>query len=535
MANPQSSSPLPGAPNRKNGEGRPGSTLDQLQQIADAPPERRETFVRAFTQVFLFILVLGAIGGGYAVWAEKAGKVFEVIKKTRDIQRQDSFDKLKEASKELKEGLAVQEEARLVAMMAETSVLLWCIHKDESAKDDALRYTELAESRNIEKAERYSASVYLKICQGQLAEAEQYATRLVQKGAGGDARILHSLGMALLAQGRTLEAQGILKQASEKGAGNPRFPAGYADAELALGNYFEAQQQYSRAVNNNGNHVHARLGKLLAEGLGGFDPQKVIKDMLKVLAGPPEPSPGDKAFAAYAMAEVLVRMGNLTEAAKLVASPKNGAEFILAGKIAALQGNFDAAIKAFDDAAKKEPLNPSMYLGPATLLAELGKGEEALARMQNFQKNKNLETTAFFAVLGDAHEARGNAEEAEKAYKQALDKDDANVRALLGVGRLLIAKKQWEPAGENLEKVTQLMPDNGDPWVIMAGAYIEQKDYEYAAQMADKAADLYRKRHSEPRYVIKALQRAAKAYELAKNKKEAEKRMKDAEELAKIS
>jgi tetratricopeptide (TPR) repeat protein len=259
---------------------------------------------------------------------------------------------------------------------------------------------------------------------------------------------------------------------------------------------------------------------------------------------------GEKAYAAYALAEIAARNGALDAAGKSLADAEkmlkaaattlgrsdgllDARHFILKGKIAMLKGDEKGADKAWDEAAKREPLNQQAYFIPATIAIDLNKGDHALARLQAYQKAKNTETGTYFALLGDAHQARGKLEDAAKAYQQALEKEEGNIRAIMGTGRLLIEKKKWEEAGQMLEKVTTMSPDNGDPWYYMGGAYIEQKDFNYAAQMSDKSVELYKKRNAEPRYIVRALKQAVKTHELAKNKKEAEERAKELSELEK--
>ncbi|MEW5854011.1 MAG: tetratricopeptide repeat protein [Myxococcota bacterium] len=537
MANPQSSSTSTAEKDKKNGTGGKKNTqlLAELEQMATAPPpEHRESPGKALLQLVVFLALLGGAGGAYYVYAKSAGAIFEALKDSRDIQRQDDYEKLKEAHGKLKAATAIKSEGRVVSLLAETSVLLWCFHGDESFKEDAIKYTDEAASDDVARAERYSAEGYRMACEGKAAEAEAYMMKTIQRGAG-DPRIFHALGYALLQQGRTQEAREAFKQASDKGAGNPRFPAWLGEAEVRLGNYFDAQQQFSRAVNINGSHTRARLGKALAEGLGGVSPEKILKDVEKLIKGPPELSPGDKAYASYVAAEVLAKAGALSAAEKALGQPKDGPGHLLRGRILLLKGKEADATKAFDEAIKVEPANPNNYFIPASMLSEMDKGDAALARVQAYQKAKLTETPHYFAHLGDAHQARGKVEEAAAAYKQALDKDENNVRAIIGTARLLVEKKKWEEAGQLFEKVTTLQPDNGDPWYFMCGAYIEQKDFNYASQMCDKSVELYKKRNAEPRYVVRALKRAAKAYELNKNKAESQKRAQEAEALEKAA
>ncbi len=546
MAKPQED---PKTPDSQQGKSR--STLAaELEAMANVPPpDRRESLGRALLQLTLFFAVLGGVYFAYKQYATNAGMVFNVLKEVRDLQRQDSVDKLKESKTKLEEAIAVKPEGRLVSLLAETDVLLACTYLEQDVMADAEKYTAQAAAEDVARAERYSAEGYLKVCQGlneadvekrraALASAEEYMTKILNKGAA-DPRVFHALGLAMMAQGRTLEARDVLKQASERGPGNPRFPVSYADVEFRLGNYAEAAQQYGRGVNTNGSHIFARVGKALAEGLGGVEPEKVVRDISKALEATPTstPTPGEKAFGIYAMAEIAARSGAytqadqmLTEAMKILGNRVDARHHLLRGKIALLKGDDAGAAKAWDAAAGLEPANPSVYLQPATLLVELGKGDAALARLQAAQKAQVKETPAFHALLGDAHLARGKPEEAAAAYKLALENEEGNVRATMGNGRIFIGQKKWEEAGGQFEKVPQ---DGGDAWYYMCGAYIEQKDFPYAAQMCDKAVDNYGKKFLEPFYQVRALKLAAKAYDLAKDKKNSEERAKRAAEMEK--
>ncbi|MBI5495901.1 MAG: tetratricopeptide repeat protein [Deltaproteobacteria bacterium] len=524
----------------KNGKGeRSAALMAELEKLAEVAPEHKRSFVKETAAFLAFLAVLGGVYVGYKTWAKQAGQVFDTLREVRDIQRQDSYDKLKESKAKLEETMAVKQEGRLVSLLAETDVLLACVHLEGGdTRADAEKWTAKAAADDVLREERYSAEGYLKICDGKAAEAEEYLARILNKGAS-QPRIYHALGLAMMAQGKLVEADAVLKQAAEKGPGNPRFPYSYGEVLLRQGQYWEAVQQYTRAVNINGSHVMARVGKALAEGMAGISAEKVLKDIEKALEG--APSQGEKAFAQYARAEIAVRSGFLDAGLQFLADSEKQAggksdarHALLRGKIAALKGDEAAANKAFDDAAKREPGNSLSYFMPAALFIDLGKGDAALARLQAYTKNRNAENPAYFALLGDAHALRGKADDAAKAYQQALEKDEGNVRATMGTGRLLLEKKKWEEAGALLEKVSTAWPNNGDPWFYMGGAYIEQKDPGYAAQMSDKAVELYKKSNAEPRYLIRALKLSAKAHEMAKNKKDAEERVKAIQELEKI-
>lgn len=540
MANPQQNPQSQGGTDTSNGKG-PRQLAAELEAMANQPPpEQRETLGRAMVHLVLFIGLLVGVGLAYKDYAERAGKVFNTLREVRDIQRQDSYDKLKESREKLQAMTDETHEGRLVSLLAETDVLLACVHLDQDVMADAVKYTDMAASDDVKRAERYSAEAYLQTCQGKAAEAEAYMVKILNKGAA-TARVFHALAVAQMAQGKVVEAHESFKAATERGGGSPRFPASLGEAELRLGNYPEAVNQYMRAVNTNGNYLLARMGKALAEGLAGYDPEKVLTDLSKALQqNDPPPSPGEVAFGNYAMAELLTRVGALNEARKalkvaekVVGFKPDARHHLLRGKIALLKGEKKSAAKAFAEAATAEPTNPAVYMSVADLYEDVGMPAEALAVLQASQKAQVPETPAFLALLGDVHQSRGKPEDAAKAYQQTLEKEEGNVRATIGTARLLLIQKKWEEAGGLFEKVTQLDPNLGDPWYYMCGAYIEQKDYNYAAQMCDKSVELYGKRNAEPRAVVKALKLAAKAYELGKDRKAAEDRSKRAHEMEK--
>ena len=92
--------------------------------------------------------------------------------------------------------------------------------------------------------------------------------------------------------------------------------------------------------------------------------------------------------------------------------------------------------------------------------------------------------------LGTVQMLRNNAEEAEKAYRRAIQERPTFTLALLDLGRLLSAQKKFEAAIEPLEGAVKSSPASADANFLLGEAYLQIKKGSKAVPYLNEAAKL---------------------------------------------
>ncbi len=80
-----------------------------------------------------------------------------------------------------------------------------------------------------------------------------------------------------------------------------------------------------------------------------------------------------------------------------------------------------------------------------------------------------------WAELGTVEFLLGRHGDAEKAYKRALEEKPGYLIALLNLGKLQFAQKQFEDAIESLDGVVQKQPDSAEAHFILGESYLQVK------------------------------------------------------------
>jgi tetratricopeptide (TPR) repeat protein len=77
--------------------------------------------------------------------------------------------------------------------------------------------------------------------------------------------------------------------------------------------------------------------------------------------------------------------------------------------------------------------------------------------------------------LGTAHLMGGDAAEAEKAYRRAIQERPTFLLALLNLGRLLNTQKRYAEASDVLSRATEVRPDSADSHFLLGDTYLKLK------------------------------------------------------------
>lgn len=130
----------------------------------------------------------------------------------------------------------------------------------------------------------------------------------------------------------------------------------------------------------------------------------------------------------------------------------------------------DAALRSFDDALKISPRETRTLINRAEALRAMQRYDEAL--------NSLDEALAIKASLSDAHYARGlnlmskgQAADAETAFRKAISTKKSDPRYGIGLGRALLAQSKPKEALKVLNGVISNHRDIADAYIYRSSAY----------------------------------------------------------------
>jgi len=169
------------------------------------------------------------------------------------------------------------------------------------------------------------------------------------------------------------------------------------------------------------------------------------------------------------------------EAAKC--DPKLTVAFIAMGEAYSELGNEGEAIAAYERALRLDPDNEAGLRGAASLYTKSkqnAKAAEALGKLVK-QVPRDAEV---HADLGAEFFATGDQEAAEKEFQEALRLNPKSPAALLGRSNLLLRKGEEAQAIQTLRKVVLLVPNAFQPRFLLGSAYNR------LSRFADAAAEL---------------------------------------------
>jgi tetratricopeptide (TPR) repeat protein len=279
------------------------------------------------------------------------------------------------------------------------------------------------------------------------------------------------------------------------------FDLGYA--QNATGNDAGAEASYRKAIAADPQQfeAHAALGLLLAKQ--GLPSQAVplLSAAEKLTPNPPDPAA--QAQADRALARLLLPTDPDAASAALIEalkeSPETADDSLLAGEIAAKDGNIDAAADAYGRviaqtpegsaqqaqataglahlliAAKKypqaeavlrkgiaaNPHNTAMQAQLAETLNQEGKPQDAIATLVTLH-TAQPDDSAVTNMLADLYTQTGDAAKAQPLYAQLLQKSPHDAGLLASDGDALVHAGKFSEAVVILQEAVQLDPKNGN-------------------------------------------------------------------------
>lgn len=147
-----------------------------------------------------------------------------------------------------------------------------------------------------------------------------------------------------------------------------------------------------------------------------------------------------------------------------------------------------AATVSASDVYERTSANKSLF-GKAQKAVDEKKYDEALDFLNRLVAADAKDFQAW-TELGTVHLMRNNAEEAEKAYRRAIQERPTFMLAFLNLGRLFSVQKKYEAAIDPLEQALKLSPTSAEVNFMLGEAYLQIKKGSKAVPYLTEAAKL---------------------------------------------
>jgi tetratricopeptide (TPR) repeat protein len=150
-----------------------------------------------------------------------------------------------------------------------------------------------------------------------------------------------------------------------------------------------------------------------------------------------------------------------------------------AGAVLALMvGRIERAEQLFSRMLERAPSNPYALASRTHVRAQAGRHEEALADARALVAAHPQRAASDWFNLAYLLESTNRPEEAEPAFRRALDLDPKLDRAWYGLGLVLIRLHRFDDAVTALKKNTELQPLSPYGWYQLARAQFDRREPE---------------------------------------------------------
>ena len=124
----------------------------------------------------------------------------------------------------------------------------------------------------------------------------------------------------------------------------------------------------------------------------------------------------------------------------------------------------EKAVAAFSESLKRDGTLAGAHFALGTVLADVGKVDEAVAELNTAARLKPDDPRPWTA-LGHLYADRAELRKASAAYGHAIELDPSNVAQRIALGELELRARRFEIAADVFTKVTDLSPENDGGWV----------------------------------------------------------------------
>ncbi len=154
------------------------------------------------------------------------------------------------------------------------------------------------------------------------------------------------------------------------------------------------------------------------------------------------------------------------------------------------QKKFDDALITIEKAIQIEKKAPAFLQLKGSILARLGRGDEAVEALKNaIEENPSLYHA--HVSLGHLYYLKGEKDKAEKHFKSALKVDEEKIEAQVNMARLWIDQGSVEKALKTLKEIEEKHPEQGSVKMLMAEAFLESGAYSFAENYYQKVLAMH--------------------------------------------
>jgi putative PEP-CTERM system TPR-repeat lipoprotein len=146
------------------------------------------------------------------------------------------------------------------------------------------------------------------------------------------------------------------------------------------------------------------------------------------------------------------------------------------------QGDVTAAQIELDKAAQLGLASDELQVALARAALARGESDKVLAQFAGKELSEPKANAELRALLGMAHLARNQREDAQRAFEEALGSDPANMTATLGIARLVAANQNFADALVRVDRALAGMPGSAEALLLKADLHAVQGQPEAAEQ-----------------------------------------------------
>jgi tetratricopeptide (TPR) repeat protein len=183
-----------------------------------------------------------------------------------------------------------------------------------------------------------------------------------------------------------------------------------------------------------------------------------------------------------------------------VTSDKESAALFDQGNALLNQGNYEEALKVFEEFAAKYPEIYQVHLNIGTCYLKSGELDRAQAEFQlvldkvlaihgDYKKDAASAQKAY-SGLGEVALSRGNLETGQKYFSQALDISPKDEVAAYNVGEIFFSNQKIDEAIRYFELAVQIKPDWSKPYLRLGYVYLNKGDMTKALESFNKFVQL---------------------------------------------
>lgn len=157
----------------------------------------------------------------------------------------------------------------------------------------------------------------------------------------------------------------------------------------------------------------------------------------------------------------------------------------LRGMFWLLLGRQESACETFGEMVARWPTDPYALSSRAHVLAQLGRRDAAIVDAQALVRAHPQRSGGDWFNLAFLLEDAGRLDEAEPAFRRALELDPKLDRAWYGLGLVLIRQGRLDEAVQALKRNTELQPMSPYGWYQLARVHVDRHEPDEARKIIE--------------------------------------------------